>query len=172
MSGVLVVDDHPVIAKACGHVFESLGIENIVSAGDIDSGFQAFLDHQPDVAVIDLSFRESKLDGIALIKRIREHDGAAKVLVFSMRSDRKSFMSAIEAGATSYVIKDSPVQEFAKAVERTRSGHRYIDPQFTLNLAFARNAALSEREQRILDMLLDDAADRIGLQTKAATAHE
>jgi two-component system, NarL family, invasion response regulator UvrY len=171
LSGVLVVDDHPVIAKACGHVFEALGIENIISAGDVDSGFQAFLDHQPDLAVIDLSFRESKLDGIALIKRIREHDSAAKVLVFSMRSDRKSFMSAIEAGATSYVIKDSPVQEFANAVERTRSGHRYIDPQLALNLAFARNAALTEKEQRILDMLLDEAADRMGLPANA-TAHE
>jgi two-component system, NarL family, invasion response regulator UvrY len=172
LSGVLVVDDHPVIAKACGHVFESLGIENVISAGDVDSGFKAFLDHQPDLAVIDLSFRERQLDGIDLIKRIRAHDDAAKVLVFSMRSDRKSFLSAIEAGATSYVIKDSPVQEFAKAVERTRSGCRYIDPQLALNLAFARNASLSAREQRILDMLLDEAADRIGLQAKAVTARE
>ena len=73
-----------------------------------------------------------------------------------MRSDRRSFLSAIEAGATSYVMKDSPVHEFAKAVEKTRSGRRYIDPQLALNLAFAKNAALSPRDQQILDMLLDE----------------
>jgi hypothetical protein len=38
LSGILVVDDHAVIAKACGHVFESIGIERIISAQDVDSG--------------------------------------------------------------------------------------------------------------------------------------
>jgi DNA-binding NarL/FixJ family response regulator len=157
LSGVLIVDDHPVVARACGHVLESMGIENVISAGDVESGFRAFVDHQPDLSVIDLSFQKTReLDGIALIRRIRSHESAAKILVFSMRSDRKGFLSAIEAGATSYVIKDSPVQEFSKAVERTRSGRRYIDAQLALNLAFARNASLSAREQQILDMLLEE----------------
>jgi DNA-binding NarL/FixJ family response regulator len=159
LSGVLVVDDHPVVAKACGYVLESMGIEKVVSAGDVESGFRAFVDHQPDLSVIDLSFQKKKeLDGIALIRRIRSYESAARILVFSMRSDRTSFLSAIEAGATSYVIKDSPVQEFSKAVERTRSGRRYIDAQLALNLAFARNASLSLREQQILDMLLNENA--------------
>jgi DNA-binding NarL/FixJ family response regulator len=96
------------------------------------------------------------LDGIAPIKRIRTHDAGAKILVFSMRSDRSSFVAAIEAGATGYLIKDSPTNEFAKAVEQTRAGRRYIDPQLALNLAFPRNAALTPREQRILNLLLDD----------------
>ena len=157
MSGVLIVDDHPVVAKACSHVLESLGIEKVISAGDVESGFRAFVAHQPDLSVIDLSFQKTReLDGIALIRRIRSHDNAAKILVFSMRSDRKSFLSAIEAGAMSYVIKDSPVPEFSKAVERTRLGRRYIDAQLALNLAFARNASLSPREQQILDMLLEE----------------
>ena len=155
MSGILIVDDHPVIARACGHVFESIGIEN-VAAGDVESGFKAFIDHRPDLCVIDLTFHRAQFDGIALIRRIRSHEGTAKILVFTMRSDRRSFLSAIEAGATSYVMKDSPVHEFAKAVEETRSGRRYIDPQFALNLAFAKNAALSPRDHQILDMLLDE----------------
>lgn len=156
MSGVLVVDDHPVVAKACSHVLESMGIEKVIAAVDVESGFRAFVDYRPDFSVIDLSFKKKEPEGIALIKRIRSHDSSAKILVFSMRSDRKSFLSAIEAGATSYVIKDSPVQEFSKAVERTRLGQRYIDAQLALNLAFARNASLSPREQQILDMLLDE----------------
>ena len=156
LSGILIVDDHPVIARACGHVFESIGIENVIAAGDIESGFKAFIDHRPDLCVIDLTFHRAQFDGIALIRRIRSHEGTAKILVFTMRSDRRSFLSAIEAGATSYVMKDSPVREFAKAVEETRSGRRYIDPQFALNLAFAKNAALSARDHQILDMLLDE----------------
>ena len=156
MAGILVVDDHPVIARACGLLLEPIGIEKIVSAHDVDTGYEAFIEHEPDVSVIDLSLDGKALDGIALIKRIRTHNAAAKILVFSMRSDRSSFVAAIEAGATGYVIKDSPTNEFAKAVEQTRAGRRYIDPQLALNLAFPKNAALTPREQRILDLLLDD----------------
>ena len=160
MSGILVVDDHPIVAKACGLVLESLGIEKIVSASDVDSGYQAFVEHEPEISIVDLSLQGEKLDGVALIKRIRSRNAGAKILVFSMRSDRSSFMSAIEAGATGYLIKDSPTDEFAKAVERTRSGRRYIDPQLALNLAFATNAALTPRERQILDLLLEDVPIR------------
>jgi two-component system, NarL family, invasion response regulator UvrY len=156
LSGILVVDDHPVIARACGLVLEPIGIETIIPAYDAEAGYQAFLDHEPDISVIDLSFRRNELDGIDLIKRIRARDAGARILVFSMRADRGSFLAAIEAGATGYLIKDSPTEEFAKAVQQIRSGRRYIDPQLALNLAFANNAALSARERRILELLLDD----------------
>jgi two-component system, NarL family, invasion response regulator UvrY len=156
LAGILVVDDHPVIAKACSLVLEPIGIEKIISAYDIDTGYQAFLEHEPDVSVIDLSLDGKLLDGIALIKRIRSHDARARILVFSMRADRSSFVAAIEAGATGYLIKDSPIEEFAKAVEQTRLGRRYIDPQLALNLAFPENAALSPRERQILDLLMED----------------
>ncbi len=157
MSGILVVDDHPVIAKACGLVLEPLGVEKIISAYDVDTGYKAFLEHEPEVSVVDLSLHGNELDGIVLIKLIRACNASAKILVFSMRSDRSSFVAAIEAGATGYLIKDSPTDEFAKAVQRTRLGRRYIDPQLALNLAFPNNAALSPREQRILDLLMEDA---------------
>ena len=158
MSRILVVDDHPIIAKACAVALEAFGVfGSVVSANDIDAGYRVFLDHAPDVSIIDLSLHGNELDGITLIKRIRSHDAEAKILVFSMRSDRRSFMSAIEAGATGYLIKDSPTEEFAKAVEQTRLGCRYIDPQLALNLAFPKNPDLTDRERQILDLLLEDA---------------
>jgi DNA-binding NarL/FixJ family response regulator len=156
LRSVLVVDNHPVIATACAAVLEPMGIEKIISAYDADTGYRAFLEHEPDVSVIDLSLGGDALDGLTLIRRIRSHDRAAKTLVFSMRSDRNSFMSAIEAGATGYLIKDSPIEEFANAVQQTQLGRRYIDSQLALNLVFPRNAALSPRERRILDLLLED----------------
>jgi len=156
LSGILVVDDHPVIARACGLVLEPIGIVKIISAHTAEAGYQSFIKHEPDLSVIDLSLHGKELNGIALIERIREHDASAKILVFSMRSDRRSFVAAIEAGATGYVIKDSPTAEFAKAVQQILLGDRYIDPQLALNLAFPKNAALSPGERRTLDRLLED----------------
>ena len=106
--------------------------------------------------MIDLSLHGKELDGIELIKRIRSRNAGAKILIFSMRSDRSSFVAAIEAGATGYLIKDSADGRICQGVQQTRSGRRYIDPQLALNLAFPRNAALSPRERRILDLLLED----------------
>jgi two-component system invasion response regulator UvrY len=159
VSGVLVVDDHPAIAEVCARMLEPIGIEKVISASTADAAYRAFVENEPDLAVIDLSLHGEDRAGITLIKRIRAYNTKARILVFSMRSDRKSFMSAIAAGATSYVIKDSPTDEFTKAVETTRSGRHYIDPQLALNLAFAKNASLSHREQRILDRLREDVAD-------------
>lgn len=156
MSSILVVDDHPVIAKACRLVLEPLGIAKIVSASTIDSGYDAFVEHEPEISVIDLTLHKEKLAGITLIKRIRAHAPIAKILVFSMRSDRNSFFSAMEAGTSGYVIKDSPTDEFTRAVQEIRLGGHYIDSQLALNLAFLKNAALSPREQRILDLLWKD----------------
>jgi two-component system, NarL family, invasion response regulator UvrY len=178
LSGILVVDDHPVIARACGLVLEPVGIEKIISAHDADTGYEAFVQHEPEVSVIDLSLDGNELDGIYLIKRIRSFDASAKILVFSMRSDRSSFVAAIEAGATGYLIKDSPADEFAKAVQRIRLGRRYIDPQLALNLAFPENAALSPRERRILDLLTEDVPgaaipelDEIGPEINVEAPH-
>ena len=156
MSDILVVDDHPIIATACRIVLEPMGVEEIISASTADAGYQAFVEREPDVSVIDLSLHGEDLAGVSLIKRIRSYKADARILVFSMRSDRKSFFSAIEAGTTGYAIKDSPADEFTKAVEKTRLGRRYIDPQLALNLAFSKNAALSPREQRIINLLLED----------------
>ena len=166
LSGVLIVDDHPVIARACRVVLEPLGIDQIISASTVDAGYEAFVEHEPEVSVIDLTLHKEPLAGVTLIKRIRAYAARANVLVFSMRSDRNSFFSAIEAGASGYVIKDSPTVEFARAVEEIKSGRRYIDTQLALNLSFSRNAALTAREQRIIDLLMHDITARndIGLQ--------
>jgi DNA-binding NarL/FixJ family response regulator len=108
-----------------------MGIEKIISAYDADTGYRAFLEHEPDVSVIDLSL---------------SHDTGAKTLVFSMRSDRNSFMSAIEVGATGYLIKDSPIDEFANAMRQTQLGRRYIDSQLALNLVFSqKRSTLAQR---------------------------
>ncbi|MGB6635225.1 MAG: response regulator transcription factor [Bradyrhizobium sp.] len=172
-----MVDDHPIIATACRIVLEPMGVGEIISASTADAGYQAFVEREPDVSVIDLSLHGEEMAGISRIKRIRSYKADARILVFSMRSDRKSFFSAIEAGTTGYAIKDSPADEFTKAVEKTRLGRRYIDPQLALNLAFSKNAALSPREQRIINLLLKDSPRTGGAQftdprALARPAHE
>ncbi len=155
MKCVLVVDDHPIVARACRLVLEPAGIGTVVAAHNADTGYQAFLQHKPDVIVVDLSLHEEKLGGLDLIKRIRSNNPNVRILVFSMHADFGSFIAALEFGATGYLVKDAPPQELVKAVRETGAGRRYIDPQFALKLAFP-DAPLSPSERRLLRLLLED----------------
>jgi DNA-binding NarL/FixJ family response regulator len=154
LSGILVIDDHPIIAKACRLVLEAADVGNIVTAHDAVSGYEAFLQHKPDVVIVDLSLHGERLSGLVLIERIRSHDPDARILVFSMYVDLGIFASAIEAGATGYLVKDASTDELAKAVQQVRSGHRYIDAQVVLKLAFP-STALAPREKQVLALLVE-----------------
>ena len=165
MSGVLLVDDHPIVLRACRQLLEPSGVTNIIEAGDADAAYQAFLEHRPDVVVIDLSLPADELGGLALIERIRSHDPDAKILVFSMHADPRIVTSAIEAGAAGYLLKDAAPDELPKAVEQVRLGRRYIDQELALKVALLRSEAqgdtlgsLTPRERDVLALLAEGVA--------------
>jgi DNA-binding NarL/FixJ family response regulator len=151
---ILVVDDHPIVAKACCLVLEPAGIGNVVAAYDVVSGYEAFLQHKPDVVTIDLSLHGDEGGGLELIKRIRANDPNARILVFSMHADRTNFISAIESGAAGYLLKDASPDELVRAVQRAGSGRHYVDPKLALKLVFP-DTELSPREQQVLGLLLE-----------------
>jgi DNA-binding NarL/FixJ family response regulator len=167
MSGVLLVDDHPIIVRTCRLLLEAAGFSDIVEACDAAAAYQVFLDHQPDVVVIDLSLRGGRLDGLVLIERIYSHDPEARILVFSMHADPRIVTSAIQAGATGYLLKDAPPDELPRAVEQIRLGNGYIDQQLALKVALLRTEAdrnavsrLTSRERQVLALLAEGLARR------------
>jgi two-component system, NarL family, invasion response regulator UvrY len=151
---MLIVDDHPIIVRACRLILGDT--ETIVAARDVKSGYEAFLAHRPDVVVVDLSLHGDSLAGIALIRRIRMVAPLAPILVYSMHADPNIATSAMEAGATGYLIKDSSPDELTNAVRLVRSGLRYVDERVWDALAQGdRNIPLdlTPREQQVLSLL-------------------
>ena len=84
---VLIIDDHPVLLQGCARILEDMGINTIITAGDMVDGYRQFRRHYPTITIVDLSFEGNSLAGLALIQRIRRHDSKARVLVLSMHSD-------------------------------------------------------------------------------------
>jgi DNA-binding NarL/FixJ family response regulator len=178
MSGVLLVDDHPVVVRACRQLLEASGVLSITEAYDAATAYRAFLDHEPEVIVMDLSLSGPELGGLALIERIYLHNPKAKILVFSMHADPRIVSSAIEAGATGYLLKDASPDELPKAVEWVRAGKRYIDQELALKVALLRSEAerstvgsLTSREREVLALLADGVAyggiaDQLGVSYK------
>jgi DNA-binding NarL/FixJ family response regulator len=131
MSKVLLVDDHPIIVAACRWLLEQDGATTVFDANNVVTGYQAFLQHKPDVVVVDLRLQGEDLGGLALIKRIRSYAPHSAILAFSMHLDPVVISATIRAGATGYLLKDAPPEELANAVEHVRSGRRFMDRQAT-----------------------------------------
>jgi two-component system, NarL family, invasion response regulator UvrY len=121
MTSVLVIDDDPIVLKGC-RVLEDAGVQIVLEARDLVSGFRLYCRRHPDVVVMDLKMGAQNLGGLSLIRRIRLRDSRTQILVFSMHDRSAIVRSALEAGASGYLLKDCASEELARAVEQARAG--------------------------------------------------
>jgi two-component system invasion response regulator UvrY len=155
---VLIVDDHPIVISGCRALLETDSDVEVLEAQDGASGFAAFFDRMPDVAVIDINL--PGLSGLELLKRILERAPEARLIVFSMNEDPVIAARAIEAGAKGYIAKNDDPALFAGAVRAVANGGLYLHPEMARQIAFLRAGAnpsaissLSPRELEILRLL-------------------
>ena len=161
MVSVLVVDDHPVVLQGCRILLEDSGFSNVLGADDIESGYKLYLQHRPEVVVIDLTLREGALGGLLLIERISKHNPRVAIVVFSMHKDPSIVGRALQAGAKGYVVKDAAFDELIKAIEAVRIGNAYLTHQLAVQMATAQSASqstlveLTPRELQALSLLAE-----------------
>jgi two-component system invasion response regulator UvrY len=162
MTSVLIIDDHPIVLQGCRRVLEDAGVESVLEARDLKSGYRLYRRHQPGVVIVDLGMPGSGLGGLSLIRRIRAHEPRARILVFSMHSDPIIVARALEAGATGYVHKDTSPAELLKAFEKVRAGTPYLSNDLAMEVALVRTgvrqnplAELTPRELQTLSLLAE-----------------
>lgn len=105
------------------------------------SGLALLLDTQPDVAIIDIGLPD--MDGIEVVTRFRHslsaaevsngNDGAeapapTRILMLTMHDSEKAVMAAFSAGADSYCMKQTELDDLMVAIRETHSGNAWIDP--------------------------------------------
>ena len=155
---VLIVDDHPIVISGCRALLETDPSVEVVEAEDSASGFAAFFDSRPDVAVIDINL--PGLSGLELMRRIIDRAPEARLVVFSMNDDPVIAARAIEAGAKGYIAKNDDPALIAEAVRVVAKGGLYLHPEMARQIAFLRSGSnadavsrLSAREVEILRLL-------------------
>jgi two-component system, NarL family, invasion response regulator UvrY len=137
MTGVLIIDDHPIVLQGCHRILAEAGFAPIIEARDPEAARQHFRRQRPDVTVVDLALQESGLAGLALIRTLRQIDPRARILVFSMHSDPVIAARALEAGATGYLIKDTAPEDLVEAVRKVAAGTPYLSGPLALEVALA-----------------------------------
>jgi two-component system, NarL family, invasion response regulator UvrY len=145
---ILLVDDHPVVREGYRRLLERhTGFRVCAEATDAAAAYEAYRRANPDVVVMDLSLPGA--GGLDAIRHIRQWDGAARILVFTMHGGSAFALKAFEAGAVGYVTKSSPPSELVRAVIAVARGERALSADVARAVAAER---LSGRRSLVDDL--------------------
>jgi DNA-binding NarL/FixJ family response regulator len=174
---ILLVDDHAVVREGYRAVLQKQpGLKVVAEASDGVEAYRRFKETRPDLVIMDLAM--PGIGGIEAIRRIRQWDRAAKLLVFTMHQNAAFAVQAIRAGARGYVTKTSPPETLVAAVMDVLAGKIAISPDIDHELALSRLGGetvaadvLTPREFEVLRLLLaeqtsDEIAETLHLSPK------
>lgn len=125
---VVVVEDHPIVREAVIAAIENeVDMRVVGQAADGITAVTEVLRCQPDVVIMDLFLPEQ--GGIAAITAIKEHAPRVQILALTSATDETVFLSALQAGATGYLIKDSQRRDLIDAVRDVAQGISAVTPR-------------------------------------------
>ena len=166
---VLIVDDHPVVRDGLRGIFS--GETDFEVIGEAADGAEALAQvaRQPvDVVLMDL--RMPGIGGVEAITRLRADFPAIHVLVLTTYDSDRDVLPAIEAGATGYLLKDSPRAELLQGVRSAHAGRAVLAPSVASRLmglvsgTAARPTTspnpLSRRELQVLRLVAGGSGNR------------
>lgn len=160
---VLIVDDHPVVRDGLdGMLRGSPDIEVVGSCAGGESALAFAAAHPVDVVLMDL--RMPGMGGVAAIRALTDCRPAARVLVLTTFDTDADVLPAIEAGATGYLLKDSPAATLLDGIRAAYAGRAALAPSVADRLlASVRTptpATLSQREREVLTLVADGATNK------------
>ncbi|MDG9728275.1 MULTISPECIES: response regulator transcription factor [unclassified Streptomyces] len=164
---VLLVDDHQVVRRGLRTFLEVQDdIEVVGEAADGAEGVDRAEELKPDVILMDVKM--PGMDGVDALRRLRELDNRARVLVVTSFTEQRTVVPALRAGAAGYVYKDVDPDALAGAIRSVHAGHILLQPEVAgallsqeeSNFGQGRAGALTEREREVLGLIADGRSNR------------
>jgi two-component system response regulator DesR len=155
MSIRLVIADDQALVR--GALVALLGlepdIEVVAELGDGTGVAAAVVEHSADVAMLDVEM--PGLDGISAAAAVRRAAPSCRVLMVTTFGRPGYLKRAMQAGASGFVVKDTPARQLAEAVRRVHQGLRVVDPVLAAESLTAGDSPLTEREAEVLNAASD-----------------
>ncbi|WP_416151373.1 response regulator [Salipaludibacillus sp. HK11] len=167
MISVLFADDHEMVRiGVSSYLSAQPDIQVIAEADDGTEAVELALKLRPDIILMDLVMK--KMDGIEATKRIIEKWSEAKVIIVTSFLDDEKVYPALEAGATSYMLKTSKASEIARAIRATHQGQSILEPEVTGKImskmrgghAAVLHEQLTEREKGVLKLMTEGKSNQ------------
>jgi DNA-binding NarL/FixJ family response regulator len=152
----VIADDHPAMLTAIADTLERSGIEIVGRASDGEEALAQIEAQQPRVAVVDV--RMPRLSGIEVAQKAVTVAPNTFIVFYTAYGDRALLSEALDVGARGFVLKEAPLSDLVRAVERVAVGEAYVDPVLAGVLVSAQTEkipSLTQREREVLRLLAD-----------------
>jgi two-component system NarL family response regulator len=162
---VLCVDDHRIVREGVALIIKRQTDMDVVGmAATGEEALELFKSCHPDVTLMDLRLRG--MSGVEAIKAIRRIEPSARVVVLTMYQGDEDIYRALEAGATTYLLKDSLADDLIQVIRDVKAGKQTtISPEVQARLAERSvRPELTPRELEILQLISQ------GMQNKEIAA--
>lgn len=173
---ILIVDDHFVVRNG---VMAALELEqDMIVLGSADSAREAIelcSQHRPDVVLLDLQLPDMACP--ALLTELRALNPHVRVLVFSAYAREDELVAVMDAGASGYVQKSAPREEFLTALRWVATGARYLPPHLQQRIrAYRAGPNITQREREMLTLIArghsnKEIASNLGISVDTVKEH-
>ncbi len=171
---LIIVDDHPVVREGlAGMLASQADFDVVAQASDGSQAITLDAQYQPDVILMDL--RMPGMDGVTAIQAIKAARESANILVLTTYDSDADIVRAIEAGATGYLLKDTPRDELYRAIRAAARGESVLAPAVAARLMTRMRApaeeSLSAREIEVLQLVAKGTSNKeVGKALHISTA--
>lgn len=159
-------------------VLERNGFAVVARAANGREASEAIARERPNVALLDV--RMPHLSGLEVAREVTVSSPGTAFVFYTAFGDRSLLADALEVGARGFVLKEAPLEDLVRAVERVAAGDAYVDPVLAGILVGAPTTAqvptLTQREREVLRLLADGLANdaigaELGISTETVRTH-
>jgi DNA-binding NarL/FixJ family response regulator len=158
---IVVADDHPAMLAAVSEMLDRHGFDVVGRAADGQQAVALIEATKPKVALVDM--RMPRFSGIEVAIQAASVSPETSIIFYTAYGDRALLSEALDVGARGFVLKEAPLSDLVRAVERVVAGEAYVDPVLAGFLVSGdladRLPALTQREREVLRLLADGLAN-------------
>jgi len=174
---VLIVDDHRIVREGLAMLIERQADMRVAGmAADADEAVRRYLEHRPDLTIMDLQL--GGVSGVTAIRSIRALDPVARIVVLTMMKGDEDIYLAMQAGAATYLVKETAIEDLARVIRDVHAGRRAkVSPEIRAQMAArAGRPVLTRREIEVLELVRRglrnrEVATSLGISEETVQSH-
>ncbi len=150
---LLVIDDHQIVREGIANIARREGIDIVGEADTKESAIAAIAEANPDVITVDLSLPDGS--GLEIVKWARRNSQKIGIVVISILDDDANLLASMNAGASGFISKTSPLDEIISAIHSAYKSPLSFTSKGLVRAINSRlfRATLTGRELEILALL-------------------
>lgn len=173
---VLVVDDHALVRTGVVNIIShEADLRVVAEASNGVEAVDAYARHRPDVTLLDL--RMPVMEGVEAVRRIRDLDSNARVIILTTYDTDEDITRALKAGAKAFVLKDISADDLIACIHDVLAGKTYLAPAAAAKLAEGvARVQVTPRELSTLRLMADgksnkEIANTLGISERTVKTH-